>query len=73
MTSLKLVADTPLRQLTLNLTLTLRYPNPIPKPNSAQLATGNKRTTNGVSCLKMSLISYVLNADGGRYTDTPVH
>ena len=59
MTQSKLVADTPLQQITLTL-------NPI---LHKQCATRNrKHTTNVVSFLRASVISYVLNADSGRYT-----
>jgi len=35
--------------------------------NNAPFTTGN--TANDVSCLRISVISYVLNADSGRYAD----
>jgi len=59
MTSLKLAADAPLQQLTLTLKPNFFY------TNDALFATGNKRTANDVSCLRMPAIS-CLNADSGR-------
>jgi len=34
--------------------------------NNAPFATGNKYTANDLSCLKLSLISYVLDVDSSR-------
>jgi len=69
MTSFKLVTDTPLRQLTLTLTVNLR-----PHffcTNNAPFATGNKHTANDESRSKKSVVSYMfLNATrlrGGRW------
>jgi len=48
----------PLQQLTLTqLTLTLNFF----RTNNALITTRNKYTANDVSCLRMSMISYVLN------------
>jgi len=54
-----------------------RYASAITDPNhkpqflvyNALFATGNKHTANDESCLRMSAISYVVNADSGRYAD----
>ena len=66
LTSLKLVAGTPLWQPT-SLTLTL---NAIFCTTNVLFATGNEHTTNDVPCLRLSVVSYFLSADSGRYADT---
>jgi len=69
MTSLKLVADKQLRQLTLTLTLTLLTLTPdcnLFCTDNSPFATGNEHIANGVSCSRMSVIFYILNADSGR-------
>jgi len=63
---LTLVADTPVLQLIVNVTLILTLsPNSF-CTNKAPFATENKSTANDVTRLRMSMISYVLNADSGR-------
>ena len=57
MTTLQLVADTPLRQLTLTL-LILSLNHNYFRTNNAAFATGKKRTTTDESCLRMSVFSY---------------
>jgi len=65
MTSLNLAADTPLRKLTLTLNCHFFC------TNYAPFTTRNKHrpTVCDVSCLMMSPISDVRNANSGRYTD----
>jgi len=65
MTSLKLAAGMPLRQLTLTLTL-----NPNFSTYNVPFATENKHTASHASCFGMSAICNDLNIDSGRKADT---
>ena len=74
--SLKLEVDKPLRQVTLTPTITLKLNSSFHhfwQKSNAPLAIGNKHAATDVPCYRMSAISYILNADSGRYADTPVH
>jgi len=70
MASFKPVADMPLPQLTLTLNLLTLNVNPnLLHKQCAAHNKKNKHKANDLTCSRMLVIAYVLNADSGRQAD----